>query len=86
MNDLYRLQAIFREVFTDPQLQLTKDLSVANFPDWDSVATVHIVLAAEAEFGVRLTTAEVASIVSVADILRLLERHNLCLQIIEKVT
>lgn len=85
MNIMYRLQAIFREVFADPQLQLTKDLSAANFADWDSVATVHIVLATEAEFGVRFTTAEVASILSVTDILRLLEVHNLCLQMVEKV-
>jgi acyl carrier protein len=76
MNTLYRLQTIFRDVFSDPQLVLTEDVSTANLPDWDSVAMVHIILAAEAEFGVRFSTDEVAVVSSVADILRVIERHG----------
>lgn len=75
MNTFYRLQSIFREVFNDPSLRLTPEMSVATFPEWDSVATVHIVLATEAAFGLRFTTDEVAAIRSVVDILRLLEAY-----------
>jgi acyl carrier protein len=64
-----RLQEIFRDVLGDPDLVLSDRLSVGSHPEWDSVATVQIVLAAEAEFGVRLTTDEVASIRTAADIL-----------------
>lgn len=46
---------------------------MSNTPAWDSLATVYIVLAAEAEFGMRFTTDEVAAIRSVADILGMLE-------------
>jgi acyl carrier protein len=77
MNTFYRLQAIFRDVFNDPSLRISADLSVGTYEDWDSVATVHIVLATELEFGVRFTTDEVATIRSVADIERLLEAHAL---------
>lgn len=77
MNTFYRLQSIFRDVFDDPTLRLSEEMSVGNFPDWDSVATVQIVLATEAEFGVRFTTDEVATIRSVGDILRLLEAHEI---------
>jgi acyl carrier protein len=56
---------------------LDEDTSTANVAEWDSVAMVHIVLAAEAEFGVRFTTDEVATISSVADLIRCLERHQL---------
>jgi acyl carrier protein len=73
---LYELQIIFREVFDDPTLQISPELSTGNFPDWDSVAMVQIVLATESQFGMRFTTNEVASIKSVADILRLLEVHR----------
>ena len=76
MTTFYRVQSVFRDVFDDPTLQLSEELSVANFPDWDSVATVLVVLATELEFGVRFTTEEVVVIRSVADILRLLEAHT----------
>jgi acyl carrier protein len=76
MNTFYRLQSIFRDVFNDPSLRIASNLSVGTYEEWDSVATVHIVLATEAEFGVRFTTDEVATIRSVADIERLLEAHT----------
>lgn len=76
MNAIFKLQSIFRDVFSDPQLVLTEDMSPADLPDWDSVAMVHIILAAEAEFGVRFSTDEVAAVSSVADILHALERHT----------
>ena len=77
MSTLFRLQSIFRDVFSDPKMVLNEDTSTANVAEWDSVAMVHIVLAAEAEFGVRFTTDEVATISSVADLIRCLERHQL---------
>ena len=77
MNTFYRLQSIFRDVFDDPTLRVSEEMSVGNSPDWDSVATVQIVLATEAEFGLRFTTDEVATIRSVGDILRLLEAHGI---------
>ena len=76
MNNIYRLQNIFRDVFENPSLQITPDTAPSNYPDWDSVAMVQVVLAAEADFGIRFTTDEVAGIHSVADILKLLEIHG----------
>jgi len=73
---LYRLQTIFREVFSNPQLVLTEEMSATSIPDWDSVAMVHIILATEAEFGVRFSTDEVAAVSSVADIVRCLEKRQ----------
>ena len=69
-----RLQEICRDVLDDPALILTDDLGVGSHADWDSVATVQIVLAAEAEFGVRLTTDDVASMRTVSDLLAALVR------------
>jgi acyl carrier protein len=76
MRILYRVQSIFREVFDDPALLIDETVSVADLPGWDSVATVHIVLATEAEFAVRFTTDQVADIRSVADIVALLKLHT----------
>jgi acyl carrier protein len=77
LNPLYRLQTIFREVFADPALVITDETAVANLPDWDSVATVQLVLAIESEYGIRFTTDEVAGVRSVGDILAILKAtHN----------
>lgn len=64
------LQQIFRDVLDDDGLSITETFSTADCPDWDSVATIQIVLAVEAEFGVKFTTNEVANLKSVADILK----------------
>jgi acyl carrier protein len=68
----HRLQAIFREIFDQPGLLLTPELGPATIPEWDSVATVQLVLAVEQEFGVRLSTDEVASLRSAGDFLKIL--------------
>ncbi len=70
MNKLQKLQEIFRDVIDDESLELTESYSTQDNDDWDSVAMVQILLAVEAEFGVKFTTDEVANIKSVADILK----------------
>lgn len=73
MNTFYRLQNIFREVFDDATLQLSPELSVANCPAWDSVAMVQLMLATEAEFGLRFTTDEMVQVRSVTNLLALID-------------
>lgn len=76
MNNLFRLQSIFRDVFDDPTLRLSSEMSVGNPPEWDSVATVQLVLACEAAFAVRFTIDEVAAIRSVGDFVEYLEART----------
>lgn len=71
-DHLFRLQAIFREIFDQSSLVLTPELSPATLPEWDSVAMVQLVLATEQEFGVRFGIDEVAAIKSAGDFLALL--------------
>ena len=76
MSILHRLEMIFREVLDDRSLELTEGSSVSNVPNWDSVATIQILLATESEFGIRFTTDEIAGIKSVSDILQRLKSHG----------
>ena len=69
-ENLQKLQEIFRDIIDDESLELTESYSTQDNDDWDSVAMVQILLAVEAEFGVKFTTDEVANIKSVADILK----------------
>lgn len=74
MQDLRNcLQAIFRDVLDEPRLILSDELALGDH-NWDSVATVQIVLAAEAELGVRLTTEQVATLRTASDVLAAFER------------
>ena len=70
MIKLQKLQEIFRDVIDDESLVLTESYSTHDNDDWDSVAMVQILLAVEAEFGVKFSTDEVANIKSVNDILK----------------
>ncbi|CAA6694163.1 MULTISPECIES: acyl carrier protein [unclassified Lentimonas] len=69
MQTLIRLQPIFRDILDDDTLQLTEDFSVNDCVDWDSVATVQIVLAVEEAFDVRLPTDVVGNLKSVRQLL-----------------
>jgi acyl carrier protein len=69
---LARIQEIFRDVLDQPALQISESFSPADCPEWDSVATVQIVLAAEAAFAIRVPTDAVAHLRNVRQLLDLL--------------
>lgn len=75
MERLAQVQRIFRDVFDDETLRITPETSQKNLDGWDSVAQVKLVLTIEAELGIRLTTEEVSTVKSVADLLAAIERH-----------
>ena len=66
-----KLQTIFREVL-DPTLVLTDDLDASKVPAWDSLNHITLVVEIEQQFGVELTTAELADLRNVGDMVTLL--------------
>ena len=70
------LNAIFRDIFDEPDLNVVPTTSRLDIPDWDSVAQVKLVLAIEEEFGVEFTTDEVAAFKCVGDFVRALEARR----------
>jgi acyl carrier protein len=56
----HRLQDVFRQVFDDPDLELTDDLSATDVPGWDSLAHISLMFSIESEFGIFFTDAELA--------------------------
>lgn len=69
MQHLERLETIFRQVLDDATLVLTEDFSREVCEEWDSVATVHIILAVEAEFSCKLPMELIADCTRVDQIL-----------------
>lgn len=63
-----RLTGIFRTVFDEPDLQLTRAMTAHDVPAWDSLSHITLIVAVEREFRVRFTTAEVAALMNVGDL------------------
>ena len=66
------LTTIFRDVFMRDELELRPDLSAKDVEGWDSFKQIEIILAAEARFGIKMTTRELDSLRSVGDLVRVI--------------
>lgn len=76
MRDLMtELNAIFRDVFEDDELVVGRETTAADVEAWDSLQHVSLILRVESHFGVRLSSAEVADLRSVGDLLDILNRR-----------
>jgi acyl carrier protein len=67
-----RVAKVFSEVLGVAADTITDDTSPDNTPQWDSMAAMNLVVAIEDEFDVRLTTAEIVSMRTVAIIKKVL--------------
>ena len=65
------LTTIFRDVFLRDDLELRPDLSAKDVEGWDSFKQIEIILAAEARFGIKMSTRELDSLRRVEDLARL---------------
>ena len=70
-----RLQLIFRDVL-DPALVLSDDLDASKVPAWDSLNHITLIVEIEQQFGVELTTDELADLRNVGDMVTLLEHKS----------
>jgi len=70
---LSRLNDVFQEVFEDDELIIEREITARDIEDWDSLMHVNLVLAAEKEFGIRLSSSEVTSLKDVGDFVDLIE-------------
>ena len=74
LEDIYsQLTPIFHDLFDDPSLVLTPDLTAASVPDWDSFNHIHLIVATEQSFGVKFQTAELESMHTVGHLVNLIQ-------------
>lgn len=55
-----QVQEIFRDVFDDPGLVLTDEMTAADVEGWDSLTHVNLIIAIEKQLGVKFATAEIS--------------------------
>ena len=73
-NDtLGRLTEVFKDVFDDDDIVLSRETTAADVPAWDSLMHVTLILNVEKAFGIRFSSAEVASLQNVGELADLVD-------------
>ena len=70
------LSAIFQDVFEDPGLTLSREMTAEDIENWDSARMVDLIIGAEERFGVRFTTRETDGLKCVGDFIDLIARKR----------
>lgn len=73
---LDRLIEVFREVFDDEAMLITRKSSAHDFEDWDSLMHVTLMINVEKEFNVRFSSSEVAGLKDVGELIDLIEAKS----------
>ena len=55
-----KLTEVFRDVFSDDELEISSGTTAQDIEDWDSLIHIRLILSVEKEFGIRFSTAELA--------------------------
>jgi acyl carrier protein len=67
-NLLSRINDVFRTVFDDDELNVTRETTAQDIEGWDSMMQVTLVVNFEKTFKVRLSAAEISSLKKVGDL------------------
>lgn len=63
MTDLQnQLQDIFRDVFDDDELTISRSTSAADVDGWDSLMHINLIIAIEKAFNVKFATVEISAL------------------------
>ena len=73
MDVLTELQEIFRDIFDDETIILTKDTTQDDIEDWDSLAQINIIVAIKKDFKVDFTMEEIGNLKSIGEIVKKIE-------------
>lgn len=70
------LAEIIRDVFDDPDFEITPETSAKDHPEWDSFNQINIIVAAEMRFGVKFQVSEIEDLRNVGDFAELIARKH----------
>jgi acyl carrier protein len=74
MSDTFEhLQNVFREVFDDEAMVISRAMTAADVEDWDSLRHMDLITSVEHEFNVKFTTKDILGLGNVGEFLDILE-------------
>ena len=62
-----KLTEVFRDVFDDASLLLTRDTSARDIEEWDSLNQIRLLLACEKKFGIKLKPRDINSLADIGE-------------------
>ena len=71
---LEELQVIFRDIFDQPTLVITRESNASTVDDWDSLTHVNLVTAIERRYKVKFALGELQDLKDVGDLIDLLTK------------
>ena len=71
---LPQIQEIFRDIFDDETLAITRESNASTVEDWDSLAHVNLVTAIQKKYGIKFALAELQELKNVGDMIDLIEK------------
>ena len=77
MNNLIaELQKIFRNVFDNPDLVISKQTTAQDIDGWDSLAHIRLIVSIEKVFNLHFSAAETGNLANVGEMAQLIARKQ----------
>ena len=73
MKVIEELQVIFREVFDEEELVISRDTTAEDIEDWDSLTHMQLIIEIEKKYGIKFTTAELKKANNVGEFVEIIE-------------
>ena len=75
MDILEKIQPVFKDVFDDESIKVTRETVAADVEDWDSFAQMQIVMFLEDMFNIKFRTTELEHFNCVGDVVDTIQKH-----------
>lgn len=76
MDVLTELNGVFREVFEDDKLVVTRKTTANDVDMWDSIAHMILISAVELKFGIKFALGELPTLQNVGDMMDIIEKKR----------
>ena len=70
-----KLNGVFRDVFQNKTLQITREMNANDVDNWTSITHVEMLAKVESAFGIRFSLKEVRKFKNVGDMMDAIENH-----------
>jgi len=74
MNVTEQLTEIFRDLFDDEEIVLTREMTADDIEDWDSLTHIQLMSICEKEFHLKFSTVEMMHLKNVGDLIDMIEK------------
>jgi acyl carrier protein len=76
-NDIkYEIAQILKDVLDNDSIEVTRESTAADYPDWDSLSHIDFIVAIEGQFRIKFNLEEIKSFQTLGDMIDLVQRKS----------